>query len=211
MDPTWFENSKDVDWLKAQYFSDQTRIISLKTGEVLLRPDDLNDKLFLIDEGRLNGYIGHEGSQYEIFSSTSNMFIGVFSFFSPEHKSYSTVIAQEDSVLRYLDRSQSIVKEAEFAQHFLPVVVNEIYLRQLVASELSIEREQAIRKLAETENMRTLGQLAAGTAHELNNALGVVHRNTEWLSRNFRGYFMENESENFNFFRNFRHTSIHYV
>ena len=202
MDSTWFQNSKDVEWLKQQYFNDDSRKISLKKGEVLLRPDTSNDKLYLICEGRLNGYIGHEGSKYEIFSSTKDMFIGVFSFFSPEHRSYSTVIAEEDSSLRYLDRSEPVTQEAEFAQHFLPVVINEIYLRQLVASELSLEREQAIKRLAESENMRTLGQLAAGTAHELNNALGVVHRNTEWLSRNLRAYFMNEEPGVFEFFRN---------
>jgi signal transduction histidine kinase len=202
MDPTWFQNSKDVDWLKQQYFNDENKTISLKKGEVLLEPDSDNDRLFLIIKGRLNGYIGREGSQYEIFSSSKDMFIGVFSFFSPEHKSYSTVIAQEDSTLKYIERKQPVVKEAEFAQHFLPVVVNEIYLRQLIASELSLEREQAIKRLADSENMRTLGQLAAGTAHELNNALGVVHRNTEWLSRGLRSYFMEHEPGIFNFFRN---------
>lgn len=202
MDPSWFQNSKDVEWLKEQYFNDDSRKIYLKKGEVLLEPDVSNNKLFLICDGRLNGYIGEKDSQHEIFSSTKDMFIGVFSFFSPEHKSYSTVIAQEDTSLRYIERTQPIVKEAEFAMHFLPVVVNEIYLRQLVASELSIEREQAIKKLAESENMRTLGQLAAGTAHELNNALGVVHRNTEWLSRSLRSYFMDHESSIFNFFRN---------
>ena len=202
MDPTWFQNSKDVEWLKQQYFNDDSRQISLKKGEVLLRPDVNNDKLYLICDGRLNGFIGNEESQYEIFSSTKDMFIGVFSFFSPEHKSYSTVIAQEDSSLRYIERSQAVVNEAQFAQHFLPVVVNEIYLRQLVASELSLEREQAIKRLAESENMRTLGQLAAGTAHELNNALGVVHRNTEWLSRGLRTYFMGKEAGIFDFFRN---------
>lgn len=202
MDPTWFQNSKDVEWLKQQYFNDDSRELVLKKGDVLLRPDVNNDKLYLICDGRLNGYIGREGSQYEIFSSTQDMFIGVFSFFSPEHKSYSTVTAVEDSTLRYIERSQPIVEEAEFAMHFLPVVVNEIYLRQLVASELSLEREQAIKRLAESENMRTLGQLAAGTAHELNNALGVVHRNTEWLSRGLRSYFMNNEPGVFEFFRN---------
>ena len=202
MDPTWFQNSKDVEWLKRQYFNDDSRIVHLKKGEVLLRPESNNDKLYLICDGRLNGYIGQEDSHYEIFSSTSDMFIGVFSFFSPEHKSYSTVIAQEASTLRYIERHQAIVNEAEFAQHFLPVVINEIYLRQLVASELSLEREQAIKRLAESENMRTLGQLAAGTAHELNNALGVVHRNTDWLSRSLRTYFMSHEPGIFDFFRN---------
>lgn len=202
MDPTWFQNSKDVEWLKSQYFNDDSKKILLKKGEILLRPDESNNKLFLICSGRLNGYLGPEGSRYEIFSSTKDMFIGVFSFFSPEHLSYSTVIAMEDSELRYLDRNQPVVHEPLFAEHFLPVVVNEIYLRQLVASELSLEREQAIKKLAETERMRTLGQLAAGTAHELNNALGVVYRNTEWLSRNLRAYFMDKEPKIFDFFRN---------
>jgi len=201
MDQTWFQNSKDVEWLKQQYFTDDSKRITLKKNEVLLHPEDENKRLYIICDGQVNGYIGNDGSQYEIFSSSRDMFVGVYSFFSG-HKSYSTVIAREDSELRFIERSDSVVQEAEFATHFLPVIVHEIYLRQLAASQLSREREDAIRRLAENEKMSTLGQLAAGIAHELNNALGVVHRNTEWMTRNLRGYFIEKEPAIFDFFRN---------
>ena len=203
MDQSWFRTSKDVDWLKQQYFNDDSNIIRIKKGEYLLKPDTRNERLFLIISGTLDGYIGESlEDPFKIFSSTKDMFIGVFSFFSSEHMSYSTVIAKEDSEVRYIDRSQPEVREAEFAKHFLPVIVNEIYLRQLVASKLSVERHAAIKKLAESEKMSTLGQLAAGIAHELNNALGVVQRNTVWLTENLNEYFRQEESAIYPFFKN---------
>jgi signal transduction histidine kinase len=203
MDKSWFQKSKDVAWLKELYFQDEDKVIKLKKGEILLEPNSYNDRLFLICEGRLKGYIGDiEGGAFEIFSSSKDMFVGVYSFFSIQHLSYSTVRADEDTELRYIERSQSEVSEPEFAQHFLPVVVNEIYLRQLVAHELSIQRQAAIRKLAENEKMSTLGQLAAGIAHELNNAIGVVQRNTEWLSIQLGDYFKIKDPELLSFYSN---------
>ena len=201
MDISWFQKSKDVAWLKDLYFNDDDKITRLKKGEILFKPNSHNDRLYLICSGALKGFIGDErGGSFEIFNSSTDMFVGVYSFFSSEHKSYSTVVADKDSVLRFIDRSQPEVRSPDFALHFLPVVVNEIYLRQLLAHELSFERQAALKKLAENEKMSTLGQLAAGISHELNNAIGVVQRNTEWLSQNLKSYFEQKDSINFPFF-----------
>ncbi|MCB0497610.1 MAG: cyclic nucleotide-binding domain-containing protein [Cyclobacteriaceae bacterium] len=213
MDKSWFQKSRDVGWLKSKYFNDDAKRIYLKKGEVLLRPNSYNDKLYLICKGVLKGYIEDEhGELFEIFNSSNDMFVGVYSFFSSEHKSYSTVVAAEDTVLGYIDHSQAAVASPDFAQHFLPVVVNEIYLRQLLAGQMSLERQAAMKKLAETEKMSTLGQLAAGIAHELNNAIGVVHRNTELLAQSLKEYFELKEPGLFSFFtksleRGQRHSS----
>lgn len=203
MDKSWFQKSRDVGWLKSMYFNDNSRRIHLKKGDVLLRPNSHNERLFIICNGTLKGYIEDEhGGSFEIFNSSTDMFVGVYSFFSSEHRSYSTVVAAEDTLLGYIDRSQSEVESPDFAHHFLPVVVNEIYLRQLLAGQMSLERQAAIKKLAETEKMSTLGQLAAGIAHELNNAIGVVHRNTELLAQSLKEYFERKEPDFFSFFTN---------
>ncbi len=41
--------------------------------------------------------------------------------------------------------------------------------------------------------MATLGQLAAGLAHELNNAVGVLQRNTEWLVQAFENLISDKQ------------------
>jgi C4-dicarboxylate-specific signal transduction histidine kinase len=54
---------------------------------------------------------------------------------------------------------------------------------------MSKERQAAVKKLYESEKMIMLGQLAAGLAHELNNAVGILERNTEWLISELSEFF----------------------
>lgn len=195
----------DLKWLKSHYFSDPTKQIRLEKGAVLLYPKDKNDKLYLILEGVLAGYIeGESGERFEIFRSGPDSFVGTYSFFSPKHESYSTVVAEEDCLLAYIDHSASRKKNVDgrsFAEHFLPVIVNEIYIRQLLAHKMSIQSQMALQKLFQAEQMATLGQMAAGLAHELNNAIGVILRNTEWLAHRASEYIKQKEeSDMYHFF-----------
>ncbi|MDH5399293.1 MAG: ATP-binding protein [Cyclobacteriaceae bacterium] len=174
----------DIKWLKENCYNDPEKRIRLKKGEILLSPGELNHRLFLILSGRLVGYITDEqGIKFEIFNSTQDMFIGAYSFFDHKHQSYSTVVAMEDTEVAYLDyETYQTMPAMGFREHILPVIVNEIYLRQLSMQQLNIERHQAIKKLYQAEKMATLGQMAAGVAHELNNAIGVIKSNSEWLT-----------------------------
>lgn len=173
----------NIDWLKNTYFSDPARRIQLKPGEVLLRQDQHNERLFFVIEGALRGFLNYESDEpFEAFRSTPYHFVGVYSYFSHTHKSYSTVIAETDCELAYIEGDQADADGASFAEHFLPVVVEEIYMRQLLTQKMSIQNQKTTRKLFHAEKMATLGQLAAGLAHELNNAVGVIKRQGEQLA-----------------------------
>ncbi|MFN9499745.1 MAG: ATP-binding protein [Chryseotalea sp.] len=177
-----FQTARKLAELKTRYFSNEKRILILKQGDVLLKGEEHNDKLFLILEGTLSCYLkNEEDKNYEVMKSTRNMFLGVYSFFSYEQKSYLTVIADTNVRLSYIERSDQVVENDMFATDFLPVIVNEIYLRQTLTQQMSREKQAAIQKLYESEKMILLGQLAAGLAHELNNAIGILERNTAWL------------------------------
>jgi signal transduction histidine kinase len=179
-----FETSKDVAWLKELYFSDPSRTLTLARGETLLNEDQYNDRLFLILDGVLTGYLKDENNeQFEVLKSTRNMFVGVYSYFSPEHTSYLTLVADEPTTVAYIEHSVRERAEEKFATQFLPVIVHEVFMRQLIAQRITQERQAAIKKLYEKEKMATLGQLAAGLAHELNNAVGVLQKNTQWLTQ----------------------------
>ncbi len=196
----------DIEWLKQAYFSDPERRIELPKGGVLLHPEEHNERLFLILEGTLAGYIRNDtGERFEIFRSTAGQFVGVYSYFSTNHRSYSTVVAEEDSVLAYIDADQKVVEDEEgrsFADHFLPVAVNEIYLRQLYAQRVSMENQATQRKLFKAESLAMLGQMAAGLAHELNNAVGVIKRNAEFIATRADEFIHQNgRAELYHFFK----------
>ena len=117
-----FETSKDVTWLKKLYFSTPGNTISLQKGETLLKEGSFNDKLYLIVDGTLSGFLEDEnGEMFEVFKSTRNMFVGVYSYFSPDHLSYLTLVADEPTTVAYLTQDQK--NRPEFASHFLPLIV----------------------------------------------------------------------------------------
>ncbi len=184
---------ENIAWLKEHCFNDAERRIRLERGHRLLRPGQSNQRLFMVLEGCLVGTIEHAGgNRFEIFRAGPDALVGAFSFFSEKHQSYSQVAAEEPTEVAYIDQrsfDRPDLDYGEFARRILPVVVDEIYSRQLLAHRISIEKQEALRRLLRAEKLATLGQMAAGLAHELNNALGVIQKKTYWLIDLIAAYF----------------------
>jgi C4-dicarboxylate-specific signal transduction histidine kinase len=62
------------------------------------------------------------------------------------------------------------------------------------------EKERALKQLIQTEKMASLGQMAAGLAHELNNAIAVLERNSTWLSQRVADFILQEHREDYKFF-----------
>lgn len=172
------------------YFNQPERQFKIKAGETVFNQADFNDRLYWVKSGKLTGYFqqGLEATEErkatKVFTATEDTFIGVHSFFAQTWKASSTVIAEEDSELAWIDKDTIAVEVDKFGPltaQFTPVIVNELARRQMRASLEAVEKEKAIQKLYTAEKMTTLGQLAAGIAHELNNAVGVLSSKTERL------------------------------
>ena len=188
-----------------KYFSNPDQVMHLGVGEILFSQGSHNDRLYLVNEGLLAGYFSDEAvSDQEMFRAEKGSFAGLQSFFSGNFTCNVTIRALRESVLHYLTYDQ-IPKDPEenwqFSAHFLPVVVRELSNRELAAQRLNKENEQNLKQMMLQEKMSTLGQLAKGIAHELNNAVAAMNSKTEWLKEEMQKYLREKDTRGmFRFF-----------
>lgn len=199
------DQNVNLNWLIKAYFSNPEQRVKLRRGDPLLQEGGFNDKLYLVIKGTLAGYVKNpDGGQYELFKATRHMFVGVYSFFSKTFHSLATVLAEEDSEVAYIDHNQTITPHSSgrtLFEQFMPVVVLDLANRQQREQEIVFEKEQTFKKLVQSEKLASLGQMAAGIAHELNNAIAVLDRNTEWLKNNLASDFEKDHPEEFEYFQ----------
>ncbi|KAA3604115.1 MAG: hypothetical protein DWQ06_05425 [Calditrichaeota bacterium] len=198
------ESNLDLSFLLETEFSNPDQVLMVKKGEVLLKENQVNDKLYFILEGSITSFVyDSEGKKYKSFSAQKNMFVGVYSFFSGSSKSLTEVVTNEDSKFAFITYSQfqnSIKSSKYLLGKFISVILKELIFRHRQLQKIIIEKEQTFQKLLETEKMASLGQMAAGIAHELNNSIAVLKNNNEWLSKIIGEILKENNSENHHFF-----------
>ena len=171
-------------YLLDTYFSDTNRLIWLKAGDFLMKSGEYNGRLYLVLSGELQGISEEEGSNHEeIFKAKKNNFLGVYSFFSKTYSSLTTIKAVTDCELAYIDKYiKSASESATLEKEFMPVILNELLSRQDRFLQVSQEKQQTLKILLENQSLASLGQIAAGIAHELNNSIAVISRNSNWLA-----------------------------
>lgn len=189
-------NRKIIADLKGKYFDDANKVIHLKKGEILMKQNEGNKRLFLVLEGLVAGsWNDGDGEKIEVFRSDTDMLVGFHGFFSRTFSAYSEVIALKDTKLAYISYDEDErTKTNEFLEDFTPVLIGELFERQIFAKKLMLEKESVLIKNHHKEKLATLGQMAAGIAHELNNAIGIINGNAEWLAKEIFWYIKKIES-----------------
>jgi len=195
----------NLDWLIETYFSNPDQRFKLTKGEVLMNQGGFNDRLYLVRQGSLAACVNlPDGEQFKLFKAIQNMFVGVYSFFSKTFVSSATVVAEEESEVAFIDHHQPVINRRMgvcLFDQFMPVVVTDLALRQQRELLNAFEKEKALKKLIESEKFASLGQMAAGIAHELNNAISVLERNTVWLREQILSILEQKEQTGIEFFK----------
>ncbi|MBR6798387.1 MAG: cyclic nucleotide-binding domain-containing protein [Opitutales bacterium] len=202
---------KKLSRINADYFAFPERIFALKKGEKLVREGEDSKRLYLLLSGNVIAYRHRRDesgeripdSLYQVFRAGPGSYIGVQSFFSRLFRSSCEIVAETNIEVAYIDETVEVVEPEKYGsliEQFVPTMVHELALRNSRVFEHAAEKEAAIHRMHRSEMSATLGQLAAGLAHELNNAVGVLARKTDFVSafiEEFLRSFGKHESELF--------------
>ena len=188
----------DLERVVRVYFSDPAQRMSVPKGGYLMRQGQPNGRMFRVLSGsfagctRIKGDWLDEDKALELFRVEPGGFLGVHSFFSASGLASFDVIADSDGELAWIDRQTTAVDAAEHGslkEQLFPIILNEMDTRQIRFSRAAIEREAYLRRLRTAEDMANLGRFAAGLAHELNNAIGVLSSAADSLCSGLDGLF----------------------
>nr|WP_086940351.1 ATP-binding protein [Thaumasiovibrio occultus] len=199
------DHQKELQRILKVYFSDSQRMCRVAEGEKVLEQGGATQRLFWVKKGQLTGHMKDEntGVSAAVFSVSDGMFFGVHSFFARTGFSSTTVVADKESEIAWIDADTQAKQVDEFgslSEQFMPVIVHELSRRQMQAGLEAFEKKRAMESLYAAEQMSTLGQLAAGIAHELNNAVGVLSSKTESLADDLAQLIEETHPEASPFF-----------
>ena len=198
------------------YFTDPDRILAVPAGGVLVRQNEECRRVYLVLRGSFVAYRQTEnfaGSNlpgetqvrgHEAFRAEPRSYVCVQAFFSRAYRSSYLIVALEDAEVAYIDDTTQAVDEEQYGsleQQFIPVLVHELAARNSRIFTQVSEKEEAVRLLQRAEMAATLGQLSAGIAHELNNAVGVISRRTDFVAENISGYLEAEHKLNSKLFR----------
>ncbi|MCC8165830.1 MAG: cyclic nucleotide-binding domain-containing protein [Planctomycetes bacterium] len=186
-----------ADRIRHAYFSDPAKRRVVRKGERILTQDVMNDKLFYVEEGSFTCSVLVESSngereRLELFRVKPGGFVGVRSFFSDAGLAVFDSTADEDSVVCWMDQGTEPVDVGHYGslrEQFFPVIMKELEHRQFRLTWAAKERVSARIRLHKAEDMATLGQFAAGLAHELNNATSVLMSSSQHLGGQLGQYF----------------------
>lgn len=205
-----------LERLNRVYFSDSGRTVEFAKGDTVLQQGEECHRIYLVLEGELVAYRQAEmvpGTElpaevatrkHEVFRAGVGSYVSVQAFFSRAFRSSSEIVALADTRLAYVDDTTPAVepeKYGSFEHQFIPVLVHELAARNMRIFVHASAKEEAQRLLHRSEMAATLGQLSAGIAHELNNAVGVITRRTEFVAEHLEKFLAEDNKYNSQLFR----------
>jgi signal transduction histidine kinase len=183
---------------------DHPKRTELETGQIFAREGDDSSGIWIILDGQVELFRVVDGEDLVFHSESAGRIVGLMSlyrqspiFFSCRARTACTVL-----YLKREDIRRAIHESPEFAGHLIGVILRSMARRNRRASQLLIKNRtlnhqlaerksdleqtladlrEAQERLVESEKMSTLGTLAAGLAHELNNPVAAILRASDHL------------------------------
>ncbi len=205
-----------LERLNRVYFRDTGRIRELEAGEQVMAQGEPSRRIYLILQGSVVAYRQAEtlegtslpadciGRRHEVFRAGVGSYVGVQSFFSGAFRGNNDIYALEPTVLAYIDDTTQPIDEETYGSlehQFIPVIIHELAARNARILNRAAEKEEAARLLQRSEMAATLGHLSAGIAHELNNAVGVITRRTDFVANNLSEHLADENKLNAQLFQ----------
>lgn len=184
----------------------------LAPGQIFAREGDDSCGIWIILDGQVELFRVVDGQDLVFHSESAGRIVGLMSlyrqspiFFSCRARTGCTVL-----YLKREDIRRAIHESPEFAGHLIGVILRSMARRNSRAAQLLIKNRTLNRELAEqksqlektlsnlrdaqerlveSEKMSTLGTLAAGLAHELNNPVAAILRASDHMQEDLTYLF----------------------
>ena len=175
-------------------------------GVMLFRQNDTLDGIYILLKGQVKLYQEMEGREVVFHSATAGRIIGLLSLTRRSRALFNCCTATDLELIHipFEDLDRALQQSEALLVAFITVLLRSMARRstrlvELQREVLSLNKHLAHERdtlartleelqrtqnlLIESEKMATLGQMAAGVAHELNNPVAAIDRSADFLQQ----------------------------